>query len=220
MDHPKCAPSTHDPFVSWLKRNIDAVQNGVGCYEGTNITLETEAVRFQCVHSLFIVSEHWSTRFYVPGHESVLVPAVRYSLQSLLLGIWGFPWGISWTLIAVFVNLRGGNRRTVGSLINELTGHFKNVVCLTASAANLARREIDSKGFPRGTAVFVHSISTYAMEFEIQYDLPEADDRYWRGVSEGVTVLIYKDDIERIGGRVVVDATKDDCFVFSVESQN
>lgn len=34
--------------------------------------------------------------------------ALGYSLLSLLVGPWGFPWGLLWTPLSIFTNLRGG----------------------------------------------------------------------------------------------------------------
>jgi len=52
--------------------------------------------------------------------------AITYSLLSLVLGPWGFPWGIIWTLEALGINLGGGKQPpdVNGPLLRAQGAHF------------------------------------------------------------------------------------------------
>jgi hypothetical protein len=45
---------------------------------------------------------------FIPEGGSSFIPGLRYSMISLLLGWWGIPWGIFWTLQSVMGNTAGG----------------------------------------------------------------------------------------------------------------
>ncbi len=45
---------------------------------------------------------------FVRGTESRMGRGISYTLTSMLLGWWGFPWGFVYTPIAIINNLAGG----------------------------------------------------------------------------------------------------------------
>ena len=66
-------------------------------------------VVYQYVYSLLIVTyKKFSDPVFIPEGSSAILPGLQYTLISLLFGWWGLPWGILYTIEAVFVNLFGG----------------------------------------------------------------------------------------------------------------
>ena len=198
-----------DRFLTWLAQNIDAVRDERADYNGTVITPETKVVQFRIVFSFIVATVARSSRFYVPGHDPIVLIGIGYSVATLVLGWWGIPWGPLLTIGGVGTNLFGGTRRTVNSLIDELTGHAKDVVTLTPQAAEFSHRQIVQRGFPANTALLVTASSHFQPEFKIQFDLPFSDGQHWRGSSQGLTVMIHKDDVDRFRG-LVVDVENDE----------
>lgn len=66
-------------------------------------------VVFQYCYSLiFITYRRVSPVYYVRAGNLGIANGLRYSLISLLLGWWGFPWGPVFTVGSIFNNLKGG----------------------------------------------------------------------------------------------------------------
>jgi hypothetical protein len=103
-------------FLLWLDANRDGVQSEGASYEGTSITASTELTQYELVASFLIVSFRIPSRLYVDRDASVLT-ALLFALLTFVLGWWGIPWGPLYTVRALWNNLRGGTRRTVGDLL-------------------------------------------------------------------------------------------------------
>ena len=86
-----------------------------------------------------MISLKTPSRFYVVGEEETVLPSLAFTASSLIVGWWGLPHGPIYTIQAVSSNLRGGERRRVGDLIDELRGHDRVVVRLTERTAENAR---------------------------------------------------------------------------------
>jgi hypothetical protein len=67
-------------------------------------------VYYQYCISLLLVTfrQPSSIVFLRPGDRGIL-RGTPYSLLTLLLGWWGLPWGVFYTMAAVFSNLGGGH---------------------------------------------------------------------------------------------------------------
>jgi hypothetical protein len=66
-------------------------------------------VVFQWVISVVVMSfRRNSPMFYIPPGQSTLAKSLPYCGRSLILGWWGFPWGLIWTPFSILRNLRGG----------------------------------------------------------------------------------------------------------------
>jgi hypothetical protein len=61
-----------------------------------------------CISVVLLSFKRSSAIRLVPGGASRMVPGLRYSLVSLVLGWWGIPWGPFWTVQTIIGNLRGG----------------------------------------------------------------------------------------------------------------
>jgi hypothetical protein len=61
-----------------------------------------------CISLIFISLRRASAVYFLPPGRWGLVPALYYSLVSLLLGWWGVPWGVIYTPLTLLTNLSGG----------------------------------------------------------------------------------------------------------------
>jgi hypothetical protein len=61
-----------------------------------------------CISVVLMSFKRSSAIRLVPGGTSRVLPGLRYSLVSLVLGWWGIPWGPFWTVQTIIGNLRGG----------------------------------------------------------------------------------------------------------------
>jgi hypothetical protein len=62
-----------------------------------------------CISIIILSFRQTSAIRLVPAGRNLVVPGLRYSLVSLVLGWWGIPWGPFWTVQTIIRNLRGGN---------------------------------------------------------------------------------------------------------------
>lgn len=70
-------------------------------------------VMFDYCISLCVITFRRSSRvFYVRPGKSAFGSALPYSLLSLALGWWGFPFGLVFTPMALLTNLQGGRNVT------------------------------------------------------------------------------------------------------------
>jgi hypothetical protein len=81
----------------------------------THAQLEEEArngCRFvcyeYCISVLVLTFRRRSDVFFLRPGESALSKGLPYTVLSLFLGWWGFPWGLIYTPMALATNLRGG----------------------------------------------------------------------------------------------------------------
>ena len=66
-------------------------------------------VYFTYVFSVLVMSfRRGSAVYVVPPGESAVGTGLKYTGLSLLVGWWGIPWGIIWTIMAVVKNFQGG----------------------------------------------------------------------------------------------------------------
>lgn len=74
-----------------------------------------------CMSFLVITLRRSSEIQFVRAGESPAVKGLKYTLLSLLLGWWGFPWGFIYTPAVVIQNLAGGKDVTA-DVMNVLGG--------------------------------------------------------------------------------------------------
>jgi hypothetical protein len=81
-------------------------------------------VRFEfCVSFLFATVRRQSPLYLTGSWQDRYLRGLAYSLVALFLGPWGVPWGLIWTLWAIWVNLTGGVDETEETL-EKLTPPF------------------------------------------------------------------------------------------------
>jgi hypothetical protein len=62
-----------------------------------------------CISILILTFKRPSDVYFIPVGKSTVVPGLRFSLLSLLLGWWGIPWGPIFTISVLGTNFSGGN---------------------------------------------------------------------------------------------------------------
>lgn len=208
-----------DEFLAWLVAHRADLQSGTASYRGTEFDRDSEVAQFQLVISLFVVTSRFPSRFYVVGRDSLIPPAVMYTIYSAVFGWWEIPWGPIWTLGAIASNVTGGKRQRIREFFSRLTGDSRNIVRLTPAAAVEARRVIAESRFAPGTVVRVAIIEPTVGDYEIQYDLPINDGRDWQMQSESLTILVDKTEFGDWDDRQISVDFKDGRFTFDREQQ-
>jgi hypothetical protein len=61
-----------------------------------------------CISLVFITLRRHSSIIHLRPGEHGIVKGLPYCLLSLLFGWWGLPWGVIYTPLTIFTNLRGG----------------------------------------------------------------------------------------------------------------
>jgi hypothetical protein len=61
-----------------------------------------------CVSIIVMTFKRSSDVYFIRAGEGTAGKSLGYTLLSLLLGWWGFPWGIIYTPMALITNLGGG----------------------------------------------------------------------------------------------------------------
>jgi Fe-S cluster assembly iron-binding protein IscA len=179
-----------------LARNRESIRNGTAFFNGIRISYETELTRYERVSGFFFFYTWEYSRYYVYGQESPVSIPYIFTLHSLVFGWWSFPFGPVSTVAAIITNLSGGRRRRVSDLIGDDGPHRKDLVVLTARAAEAARRHMAEHGFPTGSAIRVEvNGKRRRRRYEITYDdLPVTAGRDWIGESRGVSIFVSKED--------------------------
>jgi hypothetical protein len=104
-------------FLAWLVAHRDEVLAGGADFDGHLIRVQTGIVRYMTVVSFLYVTVRTPTRIYFADDEPTGAGRGTATLLTLLLGWWGLPWGPIYTCKALYGNLRGGERNTVGALL-------------------------------------------------------------------------------------------------------
>jgi hypothetical protein len=113
----KARGTTEDQFFAWLGTHRSLVEEGTAMFRGVRVTPATELVRFTTVISIGVATFRTPSRFYVCGVEPTGWVNLAYTTATLVLGWWGIPWGPVYTPVAIFRNLSGGERVTVGDVL-------------------------------------------------------------------------------------------------------
>ena len=122
MDEKKAS----DPnFALWLASNIANVRAGIASYEGERVTMQSEIARYYTCFSIVFFTMKTTTPYFLVGTDAQQRSAVTATAITSLLGWWGIPFGLIFTPYCLFQNLKGGDRRTVESLIADLENPAK-----------------------------------------------------------------------------------------------
>lgn len=66
-------------------------------------------VRFSYCISVVVISFRLSSPVYfLKRQDNAFAKGIPFSLLSFLVGWWGIPWGLVYTPVSIFTNLRGG----------------------------------------------------------------------------------------------------------------
>ncbi len=112
-------------FTLWLASNIGNVRAGLASFEGERVTMQSEVARYYTCFSIVFFTMKTTTPYFLVGTDAQQRSAVTATAITSLLGWWGIPFGLIFTPYCLFVNLKGGDRRTVESLIADLENPAK-----------------------------------------------------------------------------------------------
>jgi hypothetical protein len=76
-----------------------------------------------CISIIVMSFKRSSDIFFIKNGESAFTKGLPYTLVSFILGWWGLPWGIIYTLTSLVSNLSGGK-----DITQEVLQHFMNSV--------------------------------------------------------------------------------------------
>ena len=74
-----------------------------------------------CVSIIILTFKRSSGIYFLRPGESTFGKSISFTMISLFLGWWGFPWGPIYTVMALVTNLRGG-RDVTFDVMNALDG--------------------------------------------------------------------------------------------------
>jgi hypothetical protein len=110
---------THsERLFEWLSANIDAIDNGSAVFEGHVITRSTEIVRFESRASFILFSQSVKTPYFLAGGPEANKAQVTSTMVTCFLGWWSIR-GLIYTPFVLAKNISGGEKITVGALIDQ-----------------------------------------------------------------------------------------------------
>lgn len=65
-----------------------------------------------CFSLIIVTFKRSSNIYFIKAGEKTLSKSIKYTLISLLLGWWGIPWGIIYTIQSLVTNFQGGRDMT------------------------------------------------------------------------------------------------------------
>lgn len=75
----------------------------------TRVAAGARCVRFEyCFSLIFVTVRRQSAVYLTASWQERYLRGLWFSFLALVLGPWGVPWGLVWTLWAVWVNTTGG----------------------------------------------------------------------------------------------------------------
>ncbi len=107
-------------FLLWLQANRQSIEKGWSYYQGRKVSLSSGLAQYQACVSLLILTLRFRSPRVVVGSPENQTTGIIYTLVSAIAGWWGIPWGFVYTPQAIYRNLRGGYRQTVGQLLPTL----------------------------------------------------------------------------------------------------
>jgi len=111
-------------FGHWLYgHKSEILKKGKADFRGTPITVETRVVRYNAVLSYLLVTKPFESPLILIDQKRIysFLTLISYSFLTFLFGWWNIPKGAIQTFRAIFSNLKGGQIKTVGSILADWT---------------------------------------------------------------------------------------------------
>jgi hypothetical protein len=105
-------------FTNWLAQNIDNIQNGTAVFQGQRVTRDSSLVRYFACASFIFATTRQISALMLEGSAEAVRTRLRSTLVTLFVGWWGLV-GIVITPVYLFKNLTGGERMTVGEVLDN-----------------------------------------------------------------------------------------------------
>lgn len=94
--------------------NIYGIENMSIAQVGNEIQRGGKFVVFEyCISLLIITLKRPSSIYFISPGEDTFGKSIGFTVISLLLGWWGFPWGPIYTIASLITNFRGGKDVTL-----------------------------------------------------------------------------------------------------------
>jgi hypothetical protein len=103
-------------FVRWAAANREALERGPMLYQGKQVGMDTQLVRYWACMSFLVVTTRAPSRFLINAYDNTFFAGSIYSVITGAAGWWGLPWGPIFIVQTLLRNIRGGERFTVASL--------------------------------------------------------------------------------------------------------
>jgi len=113
-------------FLNWFKSKQDDLKKGWAYYGNDKITLNTEVTQYQACVSLVLATSRFRSRYFLVGHGNVGEWLIFTGI-TFVFGWWGIPWGLIFTPQALYRNLRGGYRQSVGAILANIDAEITKI---------------------------------------------------------------------------------------------
>ena len=204
-------------LCDWIVANQQQIHDGTASYMGTPVTEMTVLYRYRYVISLGVVTLIFETPLSLPTKVNGYLRTAwwDYSLITFLFGWWCIPWGPLFVFHAILVNLSGGRKRTVASLLQitewgweaphevSIGAHKKKILELSDSAAEEIRSRMERGGYSDELAVRITPTKWADAEVEISFDFAVSDGRDWTDESQGLLLIIDKRYERQLSGSLL-----------------
>ncbi len=79
-----------------------------------------------CISVLIVTFKRPTDIYFIKAHEGAMSKSLGFTMMSLFLGWWGFPWGPIYTVSSVATNL-GGGRDVTDEVVQSMSeGYVPN----------------------------------------------------------------------------------------------
>lgn len=97
-----------------------------------------------CYSVIFFTKKSGTDIYFIRQDENHLRHALPYILSTLVLGWWGFPWGIVYTIQALYTNIKGGKDVT-DLVMNSLGQQYSTNNNNNSNTSNTQKSKEDYK---------------------------------------------------------------------------
>lgn len=115
----KCAADSK-MFLEWLTSKYVEIKEAPATYNGKQISLDTQLVKYDFCISLIAGSVKISSGYMLKSDPMSMAACGAFTIGSLLLGWWGLPHGPIWTIECLVNNLSGATKKSVATLIYDI----------------------------------------------------------------------------------------------------
>jgi hypothetical protein len=106
-----------DKLLEWISENKSEILGGRALYEGEKITKDTVLIRYCIVYSAIIYTKKEFSNYCLQGSERSYRIGIISTIFNLVMGWWGFPWGLIYTPQSLYINLSKSESISVDEVI-------------------------------------------------------------------------------------------------------
>jgi hypothetical protein len=125
MPMPSSVEATQTKFIAWLGQHYADVENGSASFDGVRVTRDSVVARYYCCCSFLFYVARQISGCVLEGTSEATQTRVRSTIITATLGCLGL--GIFMVPFYLFKNIAGGERMTVGDLLDNTAKVNKSV---------------------------------------------------------------------------------------------